>query len=282
MATSQRRRAVAQCPECPGRVRRDGVERVCVECGLVVATDDIDHGPEWRQVDRGEGDDPKRVNRPNPGLADGNLGSEIGRADERGPDSAHLQWWHARSRLDRSGRSYGYAGGEIQRIGTALGIGSHAIDTSKRLFRELQDAGLVLGRSLDTLAATCVYTATRVDQQGRVPADVAHLARDTDADVLARRHTWLCDELGIPCPPPDPRQRARRIGAELGVDEPVIQRAIERIDAMDGAARSRGSPTSVAAAALYVVSPFTQADVAEAAGCSTVSIRKRQGEVRVG
>ncbi|PSQ45577.1 transcription initiation factor IIB, partial [Halobacteriales archaeon SW_7_68_16] len=36
------------CPECEGRLRTTDCETVCTECGLVVAEDAIDRGPEWR------------------------------------------------------------------------------------------------------------------------------------------------------------------------------------------------------------------------------------------
>ncbi|WP_089649957.1 TFIIB-type zinc ribbon-containing protein [Halobacterium hubeiense] len=37
-----------KCPECDGRIRADGGERTCEDCGLVVEERRIDHGPEWR------------------------------------------------------------------------------------------------------------------------------------------------------------------------------------------------------------------------------------------
>lgn len=37
-----------QCPECEGRLREQATETVCDDCGLVVAEDTIDRGPEWR------------------------------------------------------------------------------------------------------------------------------------------------------------------------------------------------------------------------------------------
>ena len=38
--------ATTACPECSGRLDESGDETVCSECGLVVAEDRIDRGPE--------------------------------------------------------------------------------------------------------------------------------------------------------------------------------------------------------------------------------------------
>ena len=44
------------CPECSGNLATDTAqgETVCEDCGLVVETDEIDRGPEWRAFDSRE------------------------------------------------------------------------------------------------------------------------------------------------------------------------------------------------------------------------------------
>ena len=46
------------CPECGGQLATDTEhgETVCVDCGLVVESDEIDRGPEWRAFDSRETD----------------------------------------------------------------------------------------------------------------------------------------------------------------------------------------------------------------------------------
>jgi len=43
----------SECPECAGSIHHDEErgERACAECGLVIDTDEIDYGPEWRAFD---------------------------------------------------------------------------------------------------------------------------------------------------------------------------------------------------------------------------------------
>ncbi|MUV90787.1 transcription initiation factor IIB 2, partial [Halapricum sp. CBA1109] len=51
------------CPECDGRLVVDDArgETVCESCGLVVDSDEIDRGPEWRAFDSKEKDEKSRV-----------------------------------------------------------------------------------------------------------------------------------------------------------------------------------------------------------------------------
>jgi len=58
MASTQPR-----CPDCDGQLRTEAEETVCSDCGLVVDTDRIDHGPEWRSFDDSR-TNPKRTGAP--------------------------------------------------------------------------------------------------------------------------------------------------------------------------------------------------------------------------
>ncbi|WP_276248633.1 TFIIB-type zinc ribbon-containing protein [Haladaptatus sp. YSMS36] len=45
---------VNSCPECDGRVTMTVAETVCDDCGLVLADDGVDTGPDWRSFDDSE------------------------------------------------------------------------------------------------------------------------------------------------------------------------------------------------------------------------------------
>ena len=49
--TTDTGRTTGGCPECDGQVITNEAETVCTDCGLVVADQQIDHGPEWRVAD---------------------------------------------------------------------------------------------------------------------------------------------------------------------------------------------------------------------------------------
>jgi transcription initiation factor TFIIB len=73
------------CPECEGTVVTDEEhgERVCSDCGLVVETDSIDRGPEWRAFDSAERDNKSRVGAPTTTMMhDKGLSTNIGWQDK--------------------------------------------------------------------------------------------------------------------------------------------------------------------------------------------------------
>jgi transcription initiation factor TFIIB len=253
------------CPECNGRVRPHGIERVCSQCALVVDTDRIDRGPDWGRDDTdAPWDSGKHAKAAAPELADGGLGSVA--PDLGVTDAAEWQ--------DRLTRNRAYATSEIRRIGSALELGLSTVREAQRTFVRLHKRDAVVGKDMDVLAATCLYTTLRKHQRGRTTDEVAAYAR-CDERPIARRHRWVCDELGLLVPPPDPKQRLRVVAGKLGAAHDTKRRALRAFERVDEAELSRGSHSTLAAAVLYDVGPWTQADVAEAAGVSPKGLRKR-------
>lgn len=280
MATSNKAVATeVSCPECNGRLQTDAAESVCQSCGLVAESDRMDHGPEWRSFEGGERD-PRRAKPANRDLQDRGLGSQVGNYYERDGKHSRFDRLHRQAKTDtKHDRNRGYATGEIHRIGHALELGGSLTKQAKRLFRQLHDKGVCIGRDLDTIAATCVYTTCRIHQRGLTPAEVAEVSR-TDETPISRRHKWACNELGLAVPPPDPRQRVRVVASEFGVRQAGVRGVLDRIDAMDEAEVYRGSPSVLAAALLYDSElGLTQRELGEVAGCTATAIRHRLEDV---
>lgn len=281
MATSNRAVSGGEaCPECGGGVRPEGTEQICVSCGLVVDAHEIDHGPEWRDFreDRAK----IRAAPTDPDRQGKELGSEIGTWAERKRDGVARRQNRQHSRAKAStkrARNLRYVIGEVERITGALDLPETMEKQAVRLFRQLHGDRDVIGRDLDTLAATVVYTTLRVNQRGLTPDDVANVAR-SDAKRIARRHKWVCDTLGIGSPPPCPRQRVRVVASDVGLSRDVTARALARLDDVDDSVIYSGSPSTLAAALLWDESEETQRVIADAAGCTPASVRNRLEAVR--
>lgn len=281
MATSGPQAAVGKravqstCPECGGSVVTDAIEVVCRDCGLVVDGDPIDPGPDWRTYESGAYRSKAHAEPINPDRQGKHLGSEMGFASERDRAQQRRARLHDRAKAPtKKQQGERYAIGEIERLACALGLPDGLSSQATRLFRALHEQDQLAGRDLDTVAATCVYTACRANQQGVAPADVAEVAR-TDARWIARRHTWVCDTLGVAVAPPDPRQRVRVVARKAGMDSKAADRAVSALDEWGDGLGFPGSPSVVAAAALYYVGGETQATLADAAGCSPTALRTR-------
>lgn len=249
-------------------------EQICENCGLVVDSTPIDHGKEWRGGYDPEREQRVRTKAGNRTLIDRGLGSHFA-PDGGDRDAARRARLHHRIKNgDKTDRNRGYATTEIQRIGTALGLDDTVLAQGKRLFRELHEDAGQGGRDLDTLAAAALYGATRVHQRGLAPGDVAAVAR-TDALAISRRWNTMQTTLGVPVPPPDPRQRIRVVAREADVSAAARERAVSALDGLTAQSIANGSPSTLAAVLLWLASEQTQAEVAEAAGVTPTGLRKR-------
>lgn len=265
------------CPECGDEIQEGETEAWCDSCGLVVDEYETNYGPDWRNFE--DVPDKERAAPGNRNLPGRGMGSEVGHQCERDKQTERMNRWHKQAQAgDKKDRNRAYATSEIQRLGSALELGDSLIKQAKNLFRQLHDAGEVLGRDMDTICATCVYSTARIHQRGLTTDEVAAVAR-ADAKLIARRHTWLCNQLGLQVPPPDPTQRIRIAGNELGAGSQDINRAIWLCERAPEDRQSRGKPSTLAAACLYEADAGTQRECADAAGVTASALRNRLSDV---
>lgn len=285
MATSQSVHE-RQCPECEQPGEDDGTDVVCPQCGMVIDTDPVEHGEkEWWDYEHVENYSPRERAGPptDPNLHNRGLGSSIGyRGDGSGGGNVNARQEsihnHAQTGSKRD-TNRGYATTEIQRMATALEVGQSVAKQAKHLFRQYHESGGALGNDLDTIAAACLYHVVRTHGLGRSPGDIATVAR-TEERWIIRQHRRLCNDLGIGCPPPDARQRVRVVASDLGLEGDAAERAVAILDDAPGHVVGSGSPSTLAGGALYLATEgVTQRKIAEAAGCTEVSVRHRMEDL---
>ncbi|MFP4002899.1 MAG: TFIIB-type zinc ribbon-containing protein [Alphaproteobacteria bacterium] len=155
--------AARVCPECEGTLATDEGhgETICTSCGLVVEEDQVDRGPEWRAFDSREKDEKSRVGAPTTKmLHDKGLSSHIGWQDRDSYGNAlsprqrrkmqRLRTWDERFRTrNHKERNLKQALAEIERMGSALGLGDDVRETASVIYRRaLEEAVAALDRSL--------------------------------------------------------------------------------------------------------------------------------------
>lgn len=278
MATSEPPTDTTVCPECNDPAQPEGGELICPACGLVVEERRVDYQSELcAPYDPDDEEITHHTKAANETHSDHGLGSQVGFHDSFG-DGVLDRRRASINRSVRSGskkdRGRGYVTCEIQRMGAALGLGESLVDQGKRLFTQVHDREDHGGRDLDVLAGATVYGTARIHQRALTPADVVTVAR-ADARPIARRWTWMQETLGLAVPPPDPRQRVRVVARESDVSETAAQRALTALEGVPDAEVYNGSPSTLAAALLWLASDETQAAIADAAGVSAVGLRKR-------
>ena len=271
------------CPECQGRLRKSESETVCGECGLVVAEDHIDPGPEWRSF----ADDEANRERTGAPLTrsrhDRGLTTEIGRSTRlkgrKRRRFARMRRQHNRARIrSKAERNRVYAFGEIRRLVSTLDLTDHVRDQACVLFESAQKEDLLRGRSIEGFTAAVVYATCRTSAVSRTLDEVVGAARASKSELTAA-YDALNRDLGLPTGPIDPAEYLPRFASRLDLPQAVERRA----DALVGTARERGlvsgrDPSGVAAGCLYLAArelerDLTQAEVAETAGVTPVTLR---------
>lgn len=286
------------CPDCGGQLLTDEkqAERHCKECGRVVETGGIDHGPEWRAYNSEERHQKSRVGAPRTQLLhDRGMSTKIGwqNQDARGNSLSkrkrqqmqRLRTWDERYRTtDSRGRNLRQALGEIDRMASALGLPQNVRETASVIYRQALEAELLPGRSIEGMSTAALYAAARLEGVARSIDEMVVVSRIGEME-LQRTYRYLARELGLDIAPTNPKEYIGRFASELDCADETERLARELIDAaIDEGVHSGRHPVGIAASALYGAGQLsgeslTQADVSEVAKVSKVTIRHRYREV---
>jgi len=282
---SKARASTRSCPECDGRLTSDGDETVCGDCGLVVAEDRIDRGPEWRSF----ADDDTRKERTGAPLTrsrhDRGLTTEIGHGGDlrltgrKRRRVARMRREHGRARISsKSERNQVYAFTEIRRLVSALQLSGDIRDRACVLFESAQSEDLLRGRSLEGFASAAVYATCRTAAVSRTLDEILEVARASRGELKAA-YDALNRDLGLPTGPIDPREYLPRFASRLDLPQAVETRAAELVErGHDENLVSGRDPSGFAAACLYTAArergrSLTQKDAAEVADVTPVTLR---------
>ncbi|MFB6108111.1 MAG: transcription initiation factor IIB family protein [Haloplanus sp.] len=286
------------CPECGGSLVTDAEhgETACSECGLVVETDEIDHGPEWRAFDAAERDSKARVGSPTTQMMhDKGLSTTI---DWQNKDAygktlsstqrqkmQRLRTWNRRFQTrNHQERNLRQALGEIDRMSSALGLPENVRETASVIYRRALEDDLLPGRSIEGVATSALYAAAR---QLGVPRTIDEMARVSrvDEEEFKRTYRYIVRELNLEVAPADPEQYVTRFASELGISDEAERLAREILAAgKEQGVHSGKNPVGLAAAAVYAAplltnEQVTQKQVSDVADISEVTIRNRYQEL---
>jgi len=289
-----------KCPECNSkRIIRDYEkgELLCASCGLIIAENIHDMGPEWRAFDaeqkekKARGGAPIKYMRPNKGLV-----TEIDQynRDIRGGKISpkkqaqlyRMRKWHKRISIATSmERNLVIALAVLDRVASALGLPENIKESAALLYRKAVKEELIRGRLIESVVAAVIYAICRLQGIPRTLDEIAR-ASGIEKKEIGRAYRFLKSELKIDVPLTDPAQYVPKFATALRLGSEVQQEAVKLIKKAlrKGLISGRG-PTGVAAAALYIASAMhgekkTQKEVADVAGVTEVTIRNRYRELK--
>lgn len=275
------------CPDCDGTLRIADGEQRCEDCGLVVEACRLDRsGPRTFRDDaesKRRTGGPRTVTRHDHGLstrighgrdANGNTLST-----EKRRKFARLRREHSRARF-RSKRernlSHGLAG--IARLTAQLDLPKSIRKQASSLFRTAQDEDLLLGRSIESIAAGCVYAVCRIGDATLTLDEIADVARVGNGKVR-KGYRVLNRELGLPTPPQKPQSFVPGLASALHLPLRTERRARAIASQATEANLTNGvKPSGFAAGCLAVAAAeqgieVLQRDLAAEADVSPMTVR---------
>lgn len=284
------------CPECDGDVISDDSERVCEECGLVVDSDEIDLGPDWRRID-GDVQGFQRAGGPSvsPVQDDKGLGSMVGSGKAADASGANrndklqvLQCENKRSKHDDVSKTLRHGLFEIRRLVAALELPQSVRGRASVLYRKLRESDLLMGSSVEAGAAASIYVAVR--EEHTITRSFAAIIREAQTDrreiQSQYRRMKKADDLEVGGLPPTPSEMVASIASEADLPREVERQAREYTAVAEAEALHAGrDPKVVAAACLYIATrgeaPLsqTQADIAEAADVTPQALRSNRNRI---
>jgi len=287
------------CPDCSSQRSIEDNKRgeiICTNCGLVLSSNLIDLGPEWRAFSKEQSDKRRRVGSPiNYARSDKGLTTTLGRGfrDAGGrPIAAHrraaiqrMRKWQRRSyRHSSVERNLAIAMTEIDRLISQMRLPHTVRDAAAILYRRILSYRLTRGRTIEGIIGAVVYIVSR---QFRFPITLKEIARNSrkDAKILGRYYRFLMKRLEISVPVCSPKDFVPRFAEELQLLPRVEQMAINILDVAHKKLIVSGkSPSGLAAASLYVAAIIegnrtTQREIAAVAKVTEVTIRNRYKEL---
>lgn len=290
---------ILKCPECGStHIIRDydRGELMCADCGLVLDSDIIDQGPEWRAFDSEQGEKRTRTGAPMTyTIHDKGLSTEIGwkNKDSYGKSIPtknraqlyRLRKWQRRIRVSNATeRNLAFALSELERMASSIGLPRNVRETAAMIYRKAVTKNLIRGRSIEGVVAASLYAACRQCNVPRTLDEIASTSR-VGRKEIGRTYRFMTRELKLKLMPTSPQDYIPRFCSELKLSSDVQMRAIEILKMADAHELTSGrGPTGVAAAAIYISSiekneRRTQREVADVAGVTEVTIRNRYKEL---
>ncbi len=284
----EKREEVKECPECGSKclVRDYGkAEIFCADCGLVIAENIVDLGPEWRAFDSEQMSKRARVGAPlTYRIHDKGL-STLTNWGSSAQGQYKLKKWQQRTHIaNTTERSFIFALSEIERMSSALKLPVNIREAASMLYRKAMKKHLIRGRSIEGITSAILYITCRQYGVPRTLEEVREVSRVGQKEI-SRAYRFLLRELDLKISPASPIDFVPRFCSMLGLGGDIRAKAIEIIKKASEKELTNGrGPIGIAAAAIYIAAILngehrTQKDVSDVTGVTEVTIRNRYKEL---
>ncbi|MHA1232893.1 MAG: transcription initiation factor IIB [Candidatus Helarchaeota archaeon] len=168
----------------------------------------------------------------------------------------------------------------------ALGLPKSVTEEALRIYREVVNKKLTMGRSINNLVAGSIYAAIRLNDLPRTVEEISMVTQIPEKSIT-KAYRLIVSNLELLLTSTSIVKYISRFGDELELSTPVQIQASELINkAKENGLQTIGKdPKGLAAAALYIAAresgePKSQSLIAKVCGVSEVTLRNRAKEIK--
>ncbi|MBD3354190.1 MAG: hypothetical protein GF364_22095 [Candidatus Lokiarchaeota archaeon] len=257
------------CPECFSKCivwDKTTGDRICANCGLVITEHNFDPSHPSISIDELQ-----------------NL-QALSRKGKTVPQKLKRAF-KLDKRLDWKTKSQLICKYELKRIGSILSIPENVLKTAHRFYIKARDSNLILGRSIKSITAACLFLSCRMQNKPRTREDILKVIQSSEEELNACCRK-LVKNLHIKLNPVDPLALISGYAQKLHISHKTRKIAYELVRIYEKNIDMSGkTPKGIIAAALYLAcmknnEHISQRNVARALNISDVTLRSRYKELK--
>ena len=291
-----------KCPECDGRVvtDHDRGERHCEDCGLVIDSDMVDQGIDYR-VYTEEHENRHRIGPPRSNtLHDKGLSTVIdtsmrdghGRpltGDMRRSVRRYSQLQKKSTITSSQDRNLVFAFTLITKKASHMGFSDDVKNETAHIYQRAVLENVIRGRSIRSVVASSFYLASRICKQDRTLDEIAS-GMGVSRKEVGRTAMFLKQKFKLVLPPPVPEAFVERYCQKAGLGNDIVSEARRLLGIVaDAELLSGKSPMGWVAASIFTAvervsdieeAGITQKSTAKLCGVTEVTLRNRCNDLR--
>jgi transcription initiation factor TFIIB len=274
-------------------------ETICSKCGQVLLDEILDTQSEPRNFPESYGSNDGTRTGMLTSLArhDMGLSTIIGRTDRDASGQKldplmrsimeRLKTWDMRTQTHTpTDRNLKQAFFQLSVLKDKLGLSDTVVEKTAYIYRKAQQRMLIRGRTISGILSAAICISCRELGTPRTLKDIS-VGSNVRLKEVARSYRLLCFELDLKIPMVDPMKCVSRVANKSKLNEKTKRQAAEIMNnVIRRETLSAGKdPMGLAASVLYLASlntgeNITQANIADAAGVTEVTIRNRVKDLK--
>ena len=274
-------------------------ETICSKCGQVLLDKILETQPEPQNFPESYGSNNRSRTGMSTSLArhDMGLSTIIGRTDRDASGQKidplmrstmeRLKTWDMRTQTHTpTDRNLKQAFFQLGVLKDKLGLSDTVVEKTAYIYRKAQQRMLIRGRTISGILSAAICISCRELGTPRTLKDIS-VGSNVRLKEVARSYRLLCFELDLKIPIVDPMKCVSRVANKAKLNEKTKRQGAEIMNnVIQRETLSAGKdPMGLAASVLYLASlntgeNITQANIADAAGVTEVTIRNRVKDLK--